>query len=39
MDVITYLLLFLIACELALIYITIGKIIAFLEKRYGTRIR
>jgi hypothetical protein len=24
---------------LALIYITIGKIIAFLEKRYGTRIR
>jgi hypothetical protein len=39
MDVITYLLLFIIACELALIYIAIGKIITFLEKKYGIRIR
>jgi hypothetical protein len=39
MDVITYLLLFLIACELALIYVAIGKIITFIEKKYGIKIR
>jgi hypothetical protein len=39
MDVITYLLLFIIACELALIYIVMGKIITFLEKKFGIRIR
>jgi len=32
-----YVLLFIIACELALIYIAIGKIITFLEKKYGIR--